>query len=71
MRHHTFFVGTSKSKPDHEEDWERWESYGLLEEWDYYGADYYLLPTMAYDMHYDKEVYMNFWEQCREDVRQF
>jgi hypothetical protein len=60
---------TTTDDPKHKRDKNRWE-YGLLD-WDYYGADYYLLPTMAYEMLYDEEEYLNFWEECRNDVRQF
>lgn len=60
---------TTTNDRRHKRDKNRWD-YGLLG-WDYYGADFYLLPTMAYEIHYDKEEYLNFWEQCRNDVRQF
>lgn len=60
---------TTTNDRRHKRDKNRWD-YELLG-WDYYGADFYLLPTMAYEIHYDKEEYLNFWEQCRNDVRQF
>lgn len=60
---------TTTDDPRHKRDKNKWD-YGLLD-WDYFDTDYYLLPTMAYEMHYDKDVYMSFWEQCRDDVDRF
>jgi len=62
---------TTTDNPKHQREKNRWEDYGFLREWDYFGVDYYLLPTMAYDQHYRKEEYVRFWEECREDVETF
>jgi len=43
-------------------------NYGELN-WDYFGVDYFMLSNTH--RHWDREMWMDFWERCREDVDQF
>lgn len=42
---------------------------GLELEWDYKGLDYFLLSNTH--RHWDRDIWMGFWELCKEDVRDF
>lgn len=42
---------------------------GLSLDWEYLGIDYYLLSNTH--RHWDEDVWMDFWEVCLSDVRQF
>lgn len=42
---------------------------GFELDWDYLGLDYYLLSNTH--RHWDKEVWLQFWDRCREDIQEF
>lgn len=43
--------------------------HGLELDWDYKDIDYYLLSNTH--RHWNKEVWLDFWNQCESDVRKF
>ncbi|TQQ79715.1 uracil-DNA glycosylase family protein [Halonotius roseus] len=58
---------THSQASGHKNDRRRLE--GLSLDWDYFGIDYYLLSNTH--RHWDKDVWMDFWKVCVDDVREF